>query len=48
MMSLSSAVRVFLYGEPTSMHCSFERLTALAKNQVKEDPGKWAHVCVFE
>jgi len=38
MLSPSSAVRVFLYREPTNMHCSFERLSALTKNQLQQDP----------
>lgn len=38
MLSLSSAVRVFVSREPTDMRCSFERLSALAKNQLQQDP----------
>lgn len=38
MISLSSAVRVFVYSEACNMHCSFERLTALTKNQIGQDP----------
>ena len=46
MLSLSSAIRVFVYGEPTDMRCSFERLTALAKNKVSQDPTS-GHLFVF-
>ena len=31
-------MRVYVYQEACDMRCSFERLTALAKNQVGEDP----------
>lgn len=46
MLSLSSAVRVFVCQEPTDMRCSFERLTALAKNQLQQDPVS-GHLFVF-
>ena len=38
MLSLSSAVRVFVYQGACDMRCSFERLTALTRNEIKEMP----------
>jgi len=38
MFSLSSAVRVFVYSGECDMRSSFERLTGLAKNVVKQEP----------
>lgn len=38
MFSLSSAVRVFVYSEACDMRCSFERLTGLTKNVIKQEP----------
>ena len=46
MFSFSSAVRVFVYREPCSMHCSFERLTALARNELKQEPSS-GHLFLF-
>jgi transposase len=37
-LSFSSALRVFVYGEPCDMRCSFERLSALTKNCIGEEP----------
>jgi transposase len=31
-------VRVFLYGEPTSMRLSFDGLYALARHSMRQDP----------
>lgn len=38
MFSLTSAVRVFVYSGECDMRCSFERLTALTKNVIKQEP----------
>ena len=38
MLSLSSAVRVFVCRQPTDMRCSFDRLAAIAGQVVKQDP----------
>lgn len=46
MICLSSAVRVFVYSESCDMRCSFERLTALARNQVGEEPTS-GHLFLF-
>lgn len=46
MFSLSSAVRVFVYREACSMHCSFERLSALARNELKQEPSS-GHMFLF-
>lgn len=46
MFSLSSAVRVFVYREACSMHYSFERLSALARNEIKQEPST-GHMFLF-
>lgn len=46
MISLTSAVRVFVYKEPCSMHSSFEKLTALTRNQIKQEPTS-GHLFLF-
>jgi transposase len=38
MLSLSSAVRVFVCRQPTDMRCSFDRLAGVASQVVKQDP----------
>lgn len=37
MLGLSSAIRVFVYEQPCDMRSSFNRLTALAKNEIKQE-----------
>lgn len=46
MISLSSAIRVFVYQEACDMRSSFERLTALTKNQIKQEPQS-GHLFLF-
>ena len=46
MISLSSAVRIFVCKEVTDMRCSFERLSGLAKNVMEQDPLS-GHLFVF-
>lgn len=41
-----SQVKIWLYAKPTDMRKSFTGLTALAKNQIKEDP-LTGHLFVF-
>ena len=38
MIGLSSAVRIFVYQSPCDMRSSFDRLTSLAKNEIKQEP----------
>ena len=38
MLSLPPAVRIFLATQPTSMHLSFDRLAALAREVLQQDP----------
>ena len=38
MLSLSSAVRVFVCRQPTDMRCSFDRLAAAASQVLNRDP----------
>lgn len=38
MLSLSSAVRVFVCRQPTDMRCSFDRLAGIAGQVIKQDP----------
>lgn len=38
MLSLPPAVRIFVAAEPTSMHLSFDRLAALVREVIDEDP----------
>jgi transposase len=46
MLSLPPAVRIFLAMEPTRMHLSFDRLAALARDVIQEDPLS-GHLFVF-
>lgn len=46
MLSLSSAVRVFVASEPCDMRCSFTKLSALVKN-VMENDSLSGHMFVF-
>jgi transposase len=38
MLSLPPAVRIFLATAPTNMHLSFDRLAALARDVIEQDP----------
>jgi transposase len=38
MLSLPPAVRIFLATAPTNMHLSFDRLAALARDVIQQDP----------
>ncbi len=38
MLSLSPAVRIFVATAPTNMHLSFDRLAALARDVIEQDP----------
>jgi transposase len=46
MLSLSPAVRIFVATAPTNMHLSFDRLAALARDVIHEDPLS-GHLFVF-
>ena len=46
MLSLPPAVRVFVATAPTSMHLSFDRLAALARDVIQQDPLS-GHLFVF-
>jgi transposase len=46
MLSLPPAVRIFLATEPTRMHLSFDRLAALARDVIRQDPLS-GHLFVF-
>lgn len=46
MLSLSSAVRVFVSSEPCDMRCSFTKLSALVENVMEEDSLS-GHMFVF-
>jgi transposase len=46
MLSLPPAVRIFLATEPTRMHLSFDRLAALARDVICQDPLS-GHLFVF-
>jgi transposase len=46
MLSLSPAVRIFVATAPTDMHLSFDRLAALAREVIHEDPFS-GHLFVF-
>jgi transposase len=46
MLSLPPAVRIFLAIEPTRMHLSFDRLAALARDVIQQDPLS-GHLFVF-
>ncbi len=45
-MSLPPAVRIFVATEPTNMHLSFDRLAALARDVIQQDPLS-GHLFVF-
>ncbi len=46
MLSLPPAVRIFVATEPTNMHLSFDRLAALARDVIQQDPLS-GHLFVF-
>ena len=46
MLSLPPAVRIFVATQPTSMHLSFDRLAALAREVLQQDPFS-GHLFVF-
>ena len=46
MLSLPPAVRIFVATQPTNMHLSFDRLAALARDVIQEDPFS-GHLFVF-
>jgi transposase len=46
MLSLSPAVRIFVATAPTNMHLSFDRLAALARDVIQQDPLS-GHLFVF-
>lgn len=46
MLSLSPAVRIFVATTPTNMHLSFDRLAALARDVIQENPLS-GHLFVF-
>lgn len=47
MLSLPPAVRIFLATAPTNMHLSFDRLAALARDVIQQDPFS-GHLFVFQ
>jgi transposase len=46
MLSLPPAVRIFVATQPTNMHLSFDRLAALARDVLEQDPLS-GHLFVF-
>ncbi len=46
MLSLPPAVRIFVAMKPTNMHLSFDRLAALARDVIQQDPLS-GHLFVF-
>jgi transposase len=46
MLSLPPAVRIFVAAAPTNMHLSFDRLAALARDVIEQDPLS-GHLFVF-
>lgn len=46
MVSLPPAVRIFVATQPTNMHLSFDRLAALARDVIQQDPLS-GHLFVF-
>lgn len=46
MLSLPPAVRIFVATTPTNMHLSFDRLAALARDVIQQDPLS-GHLFVF-
>ena len=46
MLSLPPAVRIFVATQPTNMHLSFDRLAALARDVIQQDPLS-GHLFVF-
>jgi transposase len=46
MLSLPPAVRIFVATAPTNMHLSFDRLAALARDVIQQDPLS-GHLFVF-
>jgi transposase len=46
MLSITSAIRVFVYREVCDMRCSFEKLSGLTRNQIGQDPTS-GHMFVF-
>jgi len=47
MLSLPPAVRIFVAAAPTNMHLSFDRLAALARDVIHQDPLS-GHLFVFQ
>ncbi|HLB76980.1 MAG TPA: IS66 family insertion sequence element accessory protein TnpB [Candidatus Dormibacteraeota bacterium] len=47
MLSLPPAVRIFVALAPTNMHLSFDRLAALARDAIQQDPLS-GHLFVFQ
>jgi len=47
MLSLPPAVRIFVALAPTTMHLSFDRLAALARDVIQQDPLS-GHLFVFQ
>jgi transposase len=47
MLSLPPAVRIFVAPAPTNMHLSFDRLAALARDVIQQDPLS-GHLFVFQ
>jgi len=47
MLSLPPAVRIFVALAPTNMHLSFDRLAALARDVIQQDPLS-GHLFVFQ
>jgi transposase len=47
MLSLPPAVRIFVATRPTNMHLSFDRLAALARDVLQQDPLS-GHLFVFQ
>jgi transposase len=47
MLSLPPAIRIFVATAPTNMHLSFDRLAALARDVIQQDPLS-GHLFVFQ
>ena len=47
MLSLPPAVRIFVATQPTNMHLSFDRLAALARDVIHQDPLSGHLFCYF-
>jgi transposase len=46
MLTLSSAVKIFICTQPTDMRCGFNKLSMLAENYMRQDPFS-GHLFVF-